>query len=72
MGRIYKNGVSYGGGGGSGTASVATLTDVKLTNLQDGQTIVFDSETNNWINADTGEAVEPLSQQDVNALIALL
>ena len=67
---IYKGNI-IGGGSDSG-GSLSELNDVTLTNVQDGQMLVYDDTTHKWINTDTGEAVEPLSNQDVNDLIAML
>ncbi len=67
---IYKGNI-IGGGSDSG-GSLDELTNVNITNLQDGQIIVYDEATQKWINADTGEAVEALNNQEVNELISLL
>lgn len=37
--------------GGSGTASISTLTDVTLSSLSDGQILTYDSATSKWINS---------------------
>jgi len=41
--------VDMGGGGGGG--SLGDLTDVDITNPQDGQPLVYDSATSTWVNA---------------------
>lgn len=45
------------GGGGGGASSLADLDDVSLTNVQDGETLVYDASSQKFINAEgTGGA----------------
>lgn len=39
-------------GNATGASSLATLTDVTLTSLQNGQTLLYDSTTSKWYNSD--------------------
>ena len=50
----YKDGkfqTSTGGGGG-GSSTLAGLDDVNLTNIQNGQILKYDSESNKFVNSD--------------------
>ena len=70
---IYKGNIIGGsarGGGGGGATTLNELDNVSISNVQDGQALVYDESTGQWINADgTAADVEPLSEQDVNNLI---
>lgn len=43
-----------GGGGGGGAKLLSALLDVNLTNLQDGQIIVYDAAAAEWVNQSSG------------------
>jgi hypothetical protein len=47
---ISALGQGSGGGGGSATA-LSQLVDVQLSNLQNGQALVYDSTLNKWVNS---------------------
>lgn len=57
MGKIMKSGIPYGGGG-NGAGSVSELTDVKLTDLANGDTLQYDSTENKWKNEKGGSAFD--------------
>lgn len=44
-------------GGGSGGGSISELSDVEIDELQNGQTLVYDSETEKWKNGSTTSVV---------------
>lgn len=46
----YMMGQKAGGGEG-GSSTLAGLTDVDISNPTDGQTLVYDAETQKWVNA---------------------
>lgn len=48
QGRILKELMTSSGGGGS----ISTLTDVTLTNLEDGQILKYDATLGYWVNGD--------------------
>ncbi|MBP5594010.1 MAG: hypothetical protein J6Y02_01420 [Pseudobutyrivibrio sp.] len=50
--RIMHKGVNFSGSGGGGSSTFAGLTDVNLTNLQNGQIVKYDSTSQKWVNAD--------------------
>lgn len=52
-------GIKCGGGGGSGSSTLAGLTDVDVetTPPTDGQILVYDSTNQKWINADNDEVI---------------
>lgn len=52
-GTLYKKGSSGGGGGGAST--ISDLEDVALSNLEDGQTLIWDADLQKFVN---GNAVE--------------
>jgi hypothetical protein len=43
------SGIAPYGGGGGGVSTLAALTDVDLTGLTDGQTLVYDTATSKWV-----------------------
>lgn len=43
-----------GGGGGGGASSLSELLDVTLTNLQDGQALIYSSALGKWTNGTAG------------------
>lgn len=47
------------GGGGGGASSLADLDDVSLTNVQDGETLVYDAVTHKFVNGDGGSGSDP-------------
>lgn len=47
-------GQSEGGGGGGGATSLAELTDVQLTNLSNGQALVYNATAHKWENQNIG------------------
>ena len=53
-GKFMMNGIEYlgGGSGGGGASALADLTDVNLTDIQDGQIIKWDDATQKFVNAD--------------------
>ncbi len=42
--------------GGASVAELSDIGDVQITNVQNGQSIKWDSATSKWVNADAGEA----------------
>lgn len=50
QGRILKELMTSSGSGGGG--SISTLTDVTLTNLEDGQILKYDATLGYWVNGD--------------------
>jgi hypothetical protein len=42
-----------GSGGGSGSSSIATGTDVALSNVQDTQVLTYDGGVGKWVNQPT-------------------
>ena len=53
-------------GSGGGASSMAQLTDVDLTNLEDGQVLKYDEDTQTWKPADDASATTLGSLDDVN------
>lgn len=44
------NEVAQSGGGGSGSSTLAGLTDTNIANKTDGQVLTYDSASNKWVN----------------------
>ena len=77
MGKLMFNGVDYtGGGGGSGATQLSQLTDVNISNIQDGQVLKYSYEEHAWVNADeeggggggSGVVFVELTQSEYDAL----
>jgi len=72
MGKQIMNGIVYGG---VGKEYLSNLSDVELTNLQDGQGLLYDSALQKWVNAVVGSGGSgsggAVGIRDVTSLISL-
>ena len=72
MGKQIMNGIVYGG---VGEEYLSNLSDVELTNLQDGQGLLYDSALQKWVNAVVGSGGSgsggAVGIRDVTSLISL-
>ncbi len=51
---ISALGLSPGGGGGGGASSLAELTDVSITDPQNGEALIYNAGTGTWVNGAGG------------------
>lgn len=59
--------------GGIGISKLSDLTDVELTNLQNGQILKWDSSQHKWVNADeTGGSGNDFTVDDENMIISVI
>ena len=54
----YISALGQGSGGGGGGGTLAGLYDVNLTNLQNGDVLVYDAATTHWINQQPSAAID--------------
>lgn len=55
MGKIIKNGITYGGGGGGGSLSELTDVDIVTTPPEDGQVLGYDEAAEKWVPLEVSE-----------------
>ena len=46
----YLSALGLSAGGGGGSTTLAGLTDVTITNPQDGQALIYDAQSSHWVN----------------------
>ena len=66
---LYKD-FDYTGSGGSGASALEDLTDVNITMPTDGQALIYDSNSNEWVNSDVSATdMVSLTQAEYDALV---
>ena len=57
------------GSGGGGSSTLAGLTDVELTTPQDGEALIYDGNSDKWINGTGGGKQQEVTQAQYDALV---
>ena len=57
-------------GGGGGASAMSDLTDVNITSPSEGETLVYDSTSEQWVNGQGGGKQQEVTQAQYDALVS--